>query len=164
MNKNYVEIKPIRYVLKKDIPFRINKLKKGDIIDQNYSQIGLLDLSDTNYFEVYFEPIYQVGEQLLYKKNRYTGFELYDVITGFNGKQYRIKNVKTGQIEEITDKTVGVKKLTKFWFINSNGQICSDYEERRDINKEGLEYKKKIGNYFSSLEIAREYKNALLNQ
>lgn len=51
--------------------------------------------------------------------------------------------------------TVGIKKLTYFWFINSNGEIQKDYVERKKISVDGLIYKRKSGNYFESIEEAR---------
>ena len=146
------------YCKKKDIPFKPKPLKKGDVIDSSFEQIKYLDLTDKNFFELYKEPIYTIGEELLYTE--FSRTEIYIVISAYGDGKYTIRNDK-GALVYITDKTKNVKKPKRFWFVNSNGIISQDFEERKKIDKAGLEYKKAIGNYFLTQNDASLYKDYL---
>jgi len=150
---------PIKYIVKKDIPFKPTPLKKGDVIDSSFEFIKYLDLSDNDFFMRYIEPIYTLGEELLYTEFNKT--EVYNVTSVSGDGKYTIRN-GSGKLVNITDKTKNVKPPKRFWFINSNGIISQDFEERKNINFLGLEYKKITGNYFLTQEDAISHKKYLI--
>ena len=67
---------------------------------------------------------------------------------------FRIKGVDNGICITIKHDTK-LRQPTRFWFINSNGKIINDYEERAKVNNSGLAHKKITGNYFKSMDDAR---------
>ena len=150
----------MKYTVKKNIPLKGGALKKGDTIDDSDSKYWSLDFNDKDFFEIYQDPIYKKGQPLLYKPIGDRHFSLFTVTTVFGNKTYEIKN-DHHDVHTITEKTV-VKIPTIFWFINSNGIVSSDFEERYGINKDGLDYKKRSGNYFATKEICELYKQTLL--
>lgn len=148
----------MKYVVKKSIPLAI-PLKKGDVIDSKDVKYNFLDFKDVNFFERYSEPLYKEGDELLIKLSSYHREKLFKITKVLYNKQYEVYDGSTHIV--ISEKTK-VRKPTNFWFINSNGKICPDYEERFGIDKEGLDFKKQTGNYFKTIEEARIYRDSLI--
>lgn len=151
----------MKYTVKKNIPLLSGTLKKGDTIESTDANYQTLNFKDTDFFEIYHPPIYTKGQLLLYKPIGDNHFSLFTVSVVSGNKSYEIKNVNNDKYT-INEKTI-VKIPTIFWFINSNGIVSSDFDERYGIDKNGLEYKKHTGNYFASKEICEKHKQALLD-
>ena len=151
-----------RFLVKKNLPFKENPLIKGDVIDSNNPCLKFIDVENAEYFERIAVGKFNKGDEILYKTNNYDKFEFYVIVQDFMNSQYRIQNVKTHLFSTITDKTKFVVIPTKFWFVNSNGSICTDFEERDGINVQGLRFKKQIGNYFLTKEEADKNKMKLI--
>lgn len=147
-----------KYVVMKDIPLIPNPLKKGDVITPALGGYEHLNVKDEKFFKPYQEPLYKMDEQLIIKN----GSTIYKVTQVFNTGRYTISDGLCNFT--ITDKTSNVRKVKSFWFINSNGIISPDCEERKGMNKEGLAYKKATGNYFSTKEEAILAKKQLLSK
>jgi hypothetical protein len=150
-----------KYLVKKEIPLK-TPLKKGDVFDNTHPFFKLLDVNDSNFFEVYYEPIYKINEKLLFRGKRDVSPQLYYIYSIVNPKSYTIKHVSDGRVETITDKTLNVKKPTFFWFVNSDGKLCEDYEERPSLSLVGLNFKRRIGNYHLKKVDAERYRDDLL--
>jgi len=153
---------PSRYLVKKNLPFKENPLIKGDVIDSNNPCFNIIDIYDSEYFMLIVDGRLNTDDEILYKVNKYDKFEFYIVVQDYYNGQYKIQNVKNKTFLTITDRSKFIELPTKFWFINSNGAICEDYEERDGINKQGLKFKKSTGNYFSDKKIA-ELRRECLN-
>mgnify|MGYP001228386871 CR=1 FL=1 len=149
----------MKYLVKKNIPLILG-IKKGDIIDSNDKMYSILDLRDTSFFEAYIETSLVVGDHIICSEFDFQSKDLCEIISE-NGNNFTVKNLKNGKSFSIKKKSK-YKIPTYFWFINSNGELQSDYEERPRINKLGLEFKKKIGNYFSNKEDCQKHKEKLL--
>lgn len=144
----------MRYIVKKQIPIA-GGLKKGYVIDSSHAIYSNLDFSDKEFFEPYPEQLYEINQEVVYDGIRY---KVINIIN--NGINYVIRN-DNGIQTTINNKTK-ILIPTNFWFINSNGQIQSDYEERKGINKDGLKFKKLTGNYFVTFELAQYFRDKLL--
>jgi len=144
-----------RYLVKKNLPLKENPLIKGDIVDSNNPCFTIIDIENTEYFDLVVEGRFDKDDEILYKVNKYDKLEFYIVIQNFHNGQYRIQNVKSKAFMTITDRSKYAEFPTKFWFINSNGAICTDFEERDNISIQGLKFKKQTGNYFLTNEEAK---------
>lgn len=147
------------YIVKKTIPLSPFPLKKGDKIDKTHPLFSMLDVSDSNYFDLYIEPKYQIGQELLYSKDKFV--VLLYIVSKINNGSYVLSRQGSSDVT-ITDKTPNVRIPTRFWFVNSNGKVCTDYDERKGIDKEGLIFKKKSGNYFDNIDDARKHRDFLI--
>lgn len=147
-----------KYVVMKDIPLVPRPLKRGDVITPALGGYEHLNLKDEKFFKKFQEPLYKKDDQLIIRN----GSTIYKVLEVSNTGRYTISDGFCSMT--ITDKTSGVRRVKSFWFINSNGIISPDCEERKGINKEGLEYKKATGNYFNSKEEAVLAKQQLLTK
>lgn len=143
-----------RYLVKKTIPLN-PPLKAGDVVDASHPFYKTLDFKDSNFFEIYSEPMYYVGQTLIYNN------KLCVVNLVVNSKLYEVKNVNDGYKYRITDKTKTTSP-TFFWFLNSDGKLIEDYEERETMNRTGLSFKKRVGNYHLTKEDAEKYRDYLL--
>lgn len=150
----------MKYLVKKEIPLTMGILKVGDVIDGNDIKYNMLDFSNTNFFQKLGSPKYCEGQPLLYKDCLYFVTKIHPSVTKL-GHIYTIKSSNNINITTIDDKTKIIIP-TIFWFINSNGVICSDYEERKNISLNGIRFKKIAGNYFKALEDAKNKLNSIL--
>ena len=145
----------MKYLVKKPIPLITGLLNCGDIINSEDPKYKSISFANQDFFEIYYEPIYYIGQEIIYNQH------LCKVKEIISNKRYDIMEEGSENHYTITDKSkVTIPK--RFWFINSNGIISSDIEERKKINKAGLEFKKLIGNYFPNEDMARKYKENLL--
>lgn len=147
----------MKYLVKKTIPLIDSPLKSGDIIDTMDHKYALLNFNDSNFFEKYHDPKYIVGQKLIYMRMLCTVKRIITPTT------FEILHEGAGKRYTISDKAK-TTNVTEFWFINSNGKICPDYEERSGILLTGLRYKKRTGNYFLSKEEAKTHLDKLLSQ
>lgn len=146
----------MKYLVKKPIPLISGLLNKNDIIDGNDPKYKNLSFDNSDFFEVYSDPIYQIDQEVIYNER------LCKVKNIISSKRYDIIEEGTGTRYTITDKTkVSIPK--RFWFINSNGIVCTDCEERSGIKKEGLNYKKITKNYYLTEDLAKEARRKIGN-
>lgn len=150
----------MKYLVKKEIPLLTGTINVGEIINSDDLMYKTLDFSNTNFFEKLANPIYCVDQPLLYKDCLYFVTKV-DRPVGKLGYTYTIKSSNNINVTTINDKTKIIIP-TIFWFINSNGVICSDYEERKNISLNGIRFKKIAGNYFKTLEDAKNKLNSIL--
>lgn len=143
----------MKYLVVKSLP--IIGFEKGKVVDSEL--VTGVDFSNTEYFEPYVESKFKVDELVVYH-----GI-LCKVIKFLPGKSksfnnYDLKDVNSGMRYQSAPEC-NLSTPTLFWFINSDGVICRDFEERGRINKAGLAWKKKIGNYFKSLQAVQSVIN-----
>jgi len=146
----------MKYVAKQSIPLKNKTFKKGDIIESESTEGKYLDLTNINFFSEWKEPKYKVNDEVIILG------EIYRIIEVSVDGNYMYKTTN-GKIVSFNDNTKNIKTPTKFFFINSNGTIVPDYEERKSLKKDGLDYKKKTGNYFHTKKEAQIWKDNLLN-
>lgn len=147
----------MKYKLVKNIPFNVDgkELMVGDIIDASDKKYEAFNFLNKNLFEPFYESKYEYGQKLIYDD------KFYLVIGCDAAKQiYTIQCNNTIPIK-ITDKTK-VTIPTPFWFVDSNGRIQQDYLERPKLDKDGLKFKKDIGNFFLTNEDVSRYRRELL--
>jgi len=153
--KKEVEIK--RVVLIAPIPFI--GFKVGEIIEIEPGLSRIINFFDPKFFKPYFDPIYKVGEAVIYKGSvRYVKSRK-ESVSGFI---YVLNDIPklTSRFSE-TAKETELKPAKMFWFINSNGIVTPDYENRKGINHDGLKWKKQTGNYYKTKEEAVVTKNTI---
>lgn len=141
----------MKYTIKKAIP--VNGLNRVNEIVES-SDFPTVNFQNTEYFEPYTQSKYNVCEFVVYLGTLY---EVKNVNSGI----YQIKDANGCQVLNRI-KEVNLQKPNFYWFINSDGVICRDFEQRRAINKTGLNWKKTAGNYFTSLTEATAAKESII--
>ena len=114
---------------------------------------------DSEYFSVMKVPtIYNGGEvvkyQPMYLNNRpmFTG-----VVISANERIVQIQRDNTSVIDEVTYDRIK-EQVMRYFFIDSKGKIQSDYSGK-DVEVD--KYRKKVGNFYETKELAREARNKI---
>lgn len=164
MEQSYVVIKDFSFSFLKGIRF-----EKGDILkvysdrytieinnnlslNENYKAINF---SDENYFlKINQGELFAKGTEVIYRDKLWAvDFHIVEP----NGKLSYMLEQKDGAKERTKADNSRIKIIKRFYFINSSGDVQSDYEERIKLGGlRGLDFKKLTGNYFLTKEEANK--------
>lgn len=147
-------------------PLPIKSVKVGSIIEVTTENLNIINFSDTKFFKKYIKPLYDKGQKVYISKNKQVHYILNEPTLNAKGEWvYTVSespypnNVRFSSSKyEVTEKNI--KPSCSFWFINSNGIICEDFENRPGLNKEGLHWKKSSGNFFPTKAAAQAHKDS----
>jgi hypothetical protein len=78
------------------------------------------------------------------------------------GYRYTVRFENGKQFTDMTESEL--KTATIYYFINSEGVVCRDFEERSNLTRQALEWRRITGNYFASSDIANECKQSILSE
>jgi len=134
------------YKLIKQIP---NIGDVNDILDSDYWK--WINFSEKSYFIEYVKPLYPIGTHLIFNRIHY---KVIDVNESTMLMTLRPVSSYGGDKLIPVDTIKDIKVINFFWFINSSGAIQCDYEERANISKYSIAYKKKTNNFFLTKEAA----------
>jgi len=140
----------MRYTLLQNVPGIT--IGFGSVVES--SNYPWVDFSNQFYFEPYKEPFvcnYKRYENVLFDEKLYQ--IKYINLDTKHMTMYQVGNNRKSIILPI--ESPQIKKLTLFYFVNSEGDINSDYLERKKLRLAGVEYKKEHGNYFETKEEAK---------
>lgn len=120
---------------------------------------------DSDYFKVENEPYkYNVGETVKYTietntyKQRHPDHLFIGVVTNIDERSITIKRDNSnGMIDNVPYHNVK-EKINVYYFIDSKGKIQSDYVGK-DVEVD--KYRKKVGNFYESKDLAREARNKI---
>ena len=151
MQETYLVISPL--------PFKIFKV--GQTVEATEELSKFIDFSDTKFFRKSTKPLYSKGQKIYVAKRSQIHYILEEPSLTAKGEWlYRIdESPKVSRFSQgYTVNEKDIKLPGQFWFINSNGVVCEEFENRPKIDKEGLEWKKLSGNFFTSKEDAQNHK------
>ena len=151
MQETYLVISPL--------PFKIFKV--GQTVEATEELSKFIDFSDTKFFRKSTKPLYSKGQKIYVAKHSHMYYILEEPSLNATGEWvYRYgESLRISRFSQsCIIKEKDIKLPGQFWFINSNGVVCEDFENRPKIDKEGLEWKKLSGNFFLSKEDAQNHK------
>jgi len=154
----------MKYIAKKSIPLFKTPIKNGDIVDSDNQEYSSINFLDTSFFQLFKETPYNKNDKVLVKSGvLHKKVELCIVVKVDQLKGlYEVRTINNNVINVVKERDI-IGVPTYFYFINSNGRICNEYEERSGIDKDGLLFKKKSGNYFLDIDSARSHRALILN-
>ena len=155
----------MKYLIIKSLPFA--GFEEGAVIDATGGWLYLnVDFTNTEYFKPVIESNYIVGQELVLSTCK--GSFLVKVESITNGDEavnhlipyYSVKQVNgINRLNPVREERLSLPKW--FWFINSDGEVCCDYEQRKGISQKGLAWKQMVDNYYTSEENAKSAKELL---
>lgn len=145
----------MKYVVLETIP--VKGCIKGAVVEStDYKGV---DFSDTKFFELQSFGKYPDRTQVVY--NGLLCEVLGSKQNALKTRVYKLQNVfQSGRFDNVAEASLTAP--TFFHFINSDGQVCRDFEERLTLKKASLEWRKASGNYFETSADANEMKKAIL--
>lgn len=147
------------YLVISPLPFKIFKV--GQTIEATDELVKFIDFSDTKFFRKSTKALYNKGQKVYVTKSSQLHYIINEPSLNAKGEWFYTVSESPTVTRYSTQKQVAEKDIKLpgvFWFINSNGLVCEDFENRPKIDKEGLEWKKISGNFFVTKEAAHAHK------